>query len=240
MSEANPEGLYEPAPRADLLDFDDPTPATADVVPMELPPEVIAAEAALITVGHTPAPPLPVDEALPPLAVSRPPFVTETMAELYLAQGFREQALAVYVDLLAASPDDQRLAAIVESLAPVPQADAGPNVRDFFARMAGRRPGSAAAAQEPPAYDDFANDEPVADPAELVAVAAPESPEPVQELTAAAKGTFLNAANCDSNWATLGPVPIQQDSSVSTTAAISSFPISGEPKTKNFSRVLIN
>ena len=186
VAEANPEGLDEPAPRADLLDFDDPTPATADVVPMELPPEVIAAEAALITVGHTPAPPLPVDEALPPPAVSRPPFVTETMAELYLAQGFREQALAVYVDLLAASPDDQRLAAIVESLAPVPEADAGPNVRDFFARMAGRRPGSTAAAQEPPAYDDFANDEPVADPAELVAVAAPESPEPVQELTAVA------------------------------------------------------
>ena len=123
-------------------------------VPAELPPEVIAAEAELITAGETPPPPAP-DEDAQDSAV-RPPFVTETMAELYLAQGFRAQALAVYTDLLAASPDDERLSGIVASLAPSPMPEhAGPNVRDFFARIANRRPGATAAAHEPPADDDF-------------------------------------------------------------------------------------
>jgi hypothetical protein len=38
-----------------------------------------------------------------------PTFVTETMAELYLQQGFRSQALEVYRSLAAQSPDDSRL-----------------------------------------------------------------------------------------------------------------------------------
>ncbi len=137
----------------------DATGVAEEAIPFELPPEVIAAEAELITAGESPSPE-PVDDdddALEP--VSRPPFVTETMAELYLAQGFREQALSVYSDLLAASPDDQRLAGIVASLSPAQAGhDAGPNVRDFLARIASRRPGGAAAALEPPAYDDFAGE----------------------------------------------------------------------------------
>jgi tetratricopeptide (TPR) repeat protein len=36
-------------------------------------------------------------------------FVTETMAELYLQQGFRDEALEVYRQLLAQSPDDDTL-----------------------------------------------------------------------------------------------------------------------------------
>ena len=40
---------------------------------------------------------------------SPPTFVTETMAELYLQQGFRSQALEVYRSLAAQSPDDSRL-----------------------------------------------------------------------------------------------------------------------------------
>lgn len=46
-----------------------------------------------------------------------PAFVTETMADLYLRQGFRAEALAVYRQLLAACPDDARLQARVEELA---------------------------------------------------------------------------------------------------------------------------
>ena len=194
VAAGSPESLDEPAPPADRMDFDDATSATADAVPTELPPEVIAAEAALITAGQTPAPLLAFEEAPPPAAISRPPFVTETMAELYLAQGFREQALAVYVDLLAASPDDQRLADIVASLVPAASADAGPNVRDFFARMAGRRPGSTAAAQQPPAYDDFANDGAGADPAEPILEAAHGNPEPVQEPAAVATEAPVDVA----------------------------------------------
>jgi tetratricopeptide (TPR) repeat protein len=36
-------------------------------------------------------------------------FVTETMAELYLAQGFRDRALSVYRQLVSIRPDDERL-----------------------------------------------------------------------------------------------------------------------------------
>jgi len=43
-------------------------------------------------------------------------FVTETMAELYLQQGFREEALAVYRQLLGMNPGDQVLAARVRAL----------------------------------------------------------------------------------------------------------------------------
>lgn len=45
------------------------------------------------------------------------PFVTETMAELYLLQGFNEEALEVYRQLLAASPDDANLKQRVRKLA---------------------------------------------------------------------------------------------------------------------------
>ncbi|CAN5355091.1 hypothetical protein BH09GEM1_BH09GEM1_05170 [soil metagenome] len=210
-----PESLDEPAPATDL-DFDLAAPdedgpaggsggdipeeiSTAAVeVPVELPPEVIAAEAELIDAGETPAPTPAVDETLAPDAVARPPFVTETMAELYLAQGFREQALAVYSDLLAASPNDERLAGIVASLAPesAPSADAaGPNVRDFFARIASRRPGSAAAALEPPAYDDFAADEEPYAHADVIAATAEatEAPPAMPELVSRTSGDVAPA-----------------------------------------------
>ena len=36
--------------------------------------------------------------------------MTETMAELYLQQGFRDEALSVYRQLLAQNPDDKGLA----------------------------------------------------------------------------------------------------------------------------------
>jgi tetratricopeptide (TPR) repeat protein len=43
-------------------------------------------------------------------------FVTETMAELYLQQGFADEALAVYRQLLEASPGDANLRARVQQL----------------------------------------------------------------------------------------------------------------------------
>jgi tetratricopeptide (TPR) repeat protein len=168
----------EPSPPAGLLDFDLSAPIASDEhdhrgeggqrehderegsgsaydsVPTELPPEVIAAEAALIMAGETPPPSAPEYRTE---AAARPPFVTETMAELYLAQGFRDQALAVYSDLLAANPGDARLSGIVASLAPARgYANAGPNVREFFARIASRQPGAMAASYQPPSDDDFA------------------------------------------------------------------------------------
>jgi hypothetical protein len=46
------------------------------------------------------------------------PVLTETMAELYLRQGHREDALRVYEALLAQRPRDQRLRARVQALSP--------------------------------------------------------------------------------------------------------------------------
>lgn len=45
-----------------------------------------------------------------------PPFVTETMAELYLQQGYTAEALDVYRQLSAASPDDEGLKERVRKL----------------------------------------------------------------------------------------------------------------------------
>ncbi|MGQ0764126.1 MAG: tetratricopeptide repeat protein [Gemmatimonadota bacterium] len=44
------------------------------------------------------------------------PFVTETMAELYLQQGFVDEALSIYRQLLARHPDDQTLRDRIASL----------------------------------------------------------------------------------------------------------------------------
>ena len=174
-SPPDPSQADRPA-AADLLDFDLATPL--DTIPAELPPAVIAAEAELIAAGETPQQGSWEESATP--AASRPPFVTETMAELYLAQGFHEQALSVYSDLLAASPADERLAAIVASLTAAPAvADAGPNVRDFFARLAGRRPGTVGAAYEPPADDDFAREAGPNGPADDAPVVEEEVPREI-------------------------------------------------------------
>lgn len=61
----------------------------------------------------------PTDETLelaPELTAPPSPFVTETMAELYLQQGFRDEALAVYRQLLAQNPNDAGLADRVRNL----------------------------------------------------------------------------------------------------------------------------
>jgi tetratricopeptide (TPR) repeat protein len=148
--------------------------------PVELPPSVIAAEADLIDAGETPAPAFPSDAEMDAAAHAAPaPFVTETMAELYLAQGFREQALAVYAQLLAANPADDRLQGLVASLK-APQAKRGsePTAREFFARMAARRPGTRGAAAIPPSEDDFADAAIFSEPA---AAAAEEEPAPEDE-----------------------------------------------------------
>lgn len=87
-------------------------------------------------------------------------FVTETMAELYLRQGFRDEALGVYRQLLQQSPGDEALrdrvaqlekgsssslgmAAIsdevIESARRRQTAHTPPSMRAFLGRLAGRR-----------------------------------------------------------------------------------------------------
>ena len=165
-----------PAPLPDLEPMPELAVEQAELPPVDIPPEVIAAEAELIEAReevvpaptHLPEPVAPAShaEVSPPAASAVPiepprvtpsqPFVTETMAELYVKQGFREQALDVYKLLLAASPESQRLRDRVAELQAPPVEDSGPNVREFFARLASRVPGDRSASTEPPASDDFA------------------------------------------------------------------------------------
>ena len=87
------------------------------------------------------------------------PFVTETMAELYLQQGHHEEALRVYKALLEQRPGDWGLEAKVANLQPrtapsvsaphapwsaetVPSRTAGPTIREVLGILALRRPGS--------------------------------------------------------------------------------------------------
>ena len=130
-----------------------PESTAADEPPVDIPPEVIAAEAELIDAREEVAAQPPA----PPRVTPSQPFVTETMAELYMKQGFHDQALDVYKLLLAASPDNQHLRERVAELQQRGEKDSGPNVREFLARLAARRPGDAGAATVPPASDDFAS-----------------------------------------------------------------------------------
>ena len=87
------------------------------------------------------------------------PFLTETLAELYLQQGFRDEALSIYRQLFDRNPTDtlkSRIAALeqtgVQSTAPVPaEMRAGSqSVRTFFSRLA-RRPATHSSAADTPA-----------------------------------------------------------------------------------------
>jgi hypothetical protein len=121
-------------------------------------------------------------------------FVTETMAELYLKQGLRPEALSVYEQLSSAAPGEERLArrvaALRAELATLAKAS-GPRVRDFFASFAVRRPGERAVASAPPADDDFGpnyTDEFPRPPASIRAVP-PAVDRPTEAAPAAAADT---------------------------------------------------
>ncbi|MBA3671193.1 MAG: hypothetical protein H0W68_04105 [Gemmatimonadaceae bacterium] len=141
---------------------------------MDLPPAVVAAEAELMDEWNAPEPAVSqwtsdspatadpgfIEEVDASPVASAAPFVTETMAELYVQQGLTEQALAVYRQLVVASPNDarlrDRLVALERGAEPARRAAvAGPSVRDFFTRLAARRPGVAAVAETLPSPDDF-------------------------------------------------------------------------------------
>ena len=76
------------------------------------------------------------------------PFVTETMATLYLQQGHRAQALQLYEQLVAQHPDDHGLRARLEELRAAPDAErttgATPTVPADEGRGGARREGDAA------------------------------------------------------------------------------------------------
>ncbi len=107
------------------------------------------------------------DEGAAP-RVEPEPVATETMAELYLSQGHRQEALGIYRLLLADQPDDQRLKDKVAALEEEPvrpsrarpsggvasdyaaAARGGQSVTDFLKALLTSRPDSAAPAPPPP------------------------------------------------------------------------------------------
>ena len=144
---------------------------------------------------------------------SQPPaaFVTETMAELYLQQGFRNEALAVYRELLARNPADASLREridqiesgsvssigmasvsedVVESALKRHSGRPPRSVRSFFASLAGRR---APARREPEALTS----ESEAAPVEAAARPARTTPVPSAAETLATYDPFADAADAE-------------------------------------------
>jgi tetratricopeptide (TPR) repeat protein len=71
---------------------------------------------------------------------SRSPFVTETMAELYLSQGLRAEALVIYRELAITRDDPALHRRIAELDSAGETSPAGETVRAFFARIGARKP----------------------------------------------------------------------------------------------------
>jgi tetratricopeptide (TPR) repeat protein len=153
----------EPSP-IELQPWD---PPAVDVTPALSEPEVPIAEAAQ-TVAYDDNIDMLFGESVPTEPAA--PFVTETMAELYLQQGFTAEALEVYRQLSAADPGDESLKQRVRNLergdrVSVPLAvvsEVEPErsspaltARSYFAGLAARRAvqgnGRAHAAPETPA-----------------------------------------------------------------------------------------
>jgi len=84
----------------------------------------------------------PAQESAPQPASVREtsPFVTETMAELYLSQGLHGEALAIYHELVVRRDDPGLRKKIAELEAASQRQPAGETVRAFFARIGARRP----------------------------------------------------------------------------------------------------
>lgn len=102
----------------------------------EAPPEELGESDA----EHAPAP--AVAPAAPAVAPNQgeSPFVTATMAELYMQQGLRGEALGIYRQLALKRDDPTLRQRIAEIESDQPAQAAGETVRAFFARIGARRP----------------------------------------------------------------------------------------------------
>jgi len=166
-------------------------------------------------------------------------FVTETMAELYLQQGFRNEALAVYRELLARNPADASLRERIEqlesgSVSSIGMASVSENVvesalrrqsgrpprsvRSFFASLAGRRAPARreAAPQEryesyEPAAEDVSSPAEAAGSAEPLALEHPSQTGPIMSAaeTLATFDPFADVAETE-------PLPISALDAVAT------------------------
>ena len=125
-----------------------PVAAAAEPAPPAPPLEelAMAAPPAPTAAPNVQEPDVAEPEAPGPVSSSSP-FMTETMAELYVQQGHREEALRVYGALLEQRPGDAslqaRIAALQAELAGPTDAtqSSGPAMRELLAAIAARRPG---------------------------------------------------------------------------------------------------
>jgi hypothetical protein len=193
-----------PAPMAEAAP---PVANTADDAPLDLEISLPTPSPVAAAIPEPEAPPVtpaqppvasPVAEAHAPMEVEAPetpvttsaPFVTETMADLYVQQGHRDEALRVYRALLEQRPGDSgildkiaRLTGPATDAAPAPAASTGPSIRELLFAIAARRPGyrpefpstNGSHASAPPAASAPAQDSPPAAPSVATAPSELES-----------------------------------------------------------------
>lgn len=162
-----------PADGLEVMEFEAPTESAGrdsglEVMEFEPPPTASVARDSELEVMEFEAPEELHAPAGPPRAPTPPSpgdapeaFVTETMAELYLQQGYRDDALGVYRQLLERSPNDPHLRerirqlesggrtsvpmaaisdAVIEAAQESRATPSHPTVRSFFSTLAARRP----------------------------------------------------------------------------------------------------
>lgn len=164
----------EPPPASEVAGFE-PAQAPAWEEPAEAAVESIAEppEALFQPVGAHVEEPEPEPESEPADLPAREPelVVTETMAEIFLRQGHRELALAVYTQLSLRDPDNRRLAEVAAALSeelappappPPPEAPApryaaaetgGRSVESLFGALLSASRPAVATAIHPPAFE---------------------------------------------------------------------------------------
>ena len=151
---AQPTGLWdtleemegEPAAVTNASANFEPPPMIFDAVgaAASTAPEPVMPDAAGFELLATPESP-----RLAGSATASEPFVTETMADLYVQQGHHAEALSTYQQLLAARPGDAGLTAKIAALGSTrSSASVGPLVRDFFSALARWTPGAAGGVTE--------------------------------------------------------------------------------------------
>jgi tetratricopeptide (TPR) repeat protein len=123
--EAAAEAL-EPAP-VEVAAVEPPAAPEPMVEPEPVPEAVQAVAEGFVPLGdlgeptqHQPAAPVHTEEPEPAPAEEPELVVTETMAEIFLRQGHRELALAVYVQLAQRDPHNERITEALARLAPEP------------------------------------------------------------------------------------------------------------------------
>ena len=173
----------EPVPSAEL----EPLPAAETPEPVaaaaadEVEPDVVLVEGA--------ASEAPTDDSETGLAVEPELVITETMAEIFLRQGHKPLALAVYAQLAERDPGNPRLAAAMARLKedlspPAPTASysaaetGGESVGSFLARVLAVEPPPAAPGFPPPAIEPATAGAPTRPAAESLSLSAIFGEEP--------------------------------------------------------------